>query len=179
MDIIWPVFWVVGQVIEFFHWSLFSWWLDPWVQRRSNRVLWEDVQTHLFYLFPEGQLVKEKTKVLPFDYDSIRVAFRNLIITITRGRGELNVSLSQRHQPDVTYRLGVVLAALDQTRNIGTLPYPEKFWEFSDFLRSRIDTLNEVFSDSQFPEFKQKLESSKKAERKAIKELEWQLNSRR
>jgi len=49
--------------------DLFAWWLDPWLQRRANQSLWDDVQANLYFLSTKGQPIEEKrTQVLRFDY---------------------------------------------------------------------------------------------------------------
>ena len=78
----------------------FAWWLDPWFQRKSNQALWDDVQANLYFLYSNGELIKEKhPQILPFDYASVSLVFDNIRFCFTRGREELNVSLSPRHAP--------------------------------------------------------------------------------
>ena len=179
MEIIWPLFAGLGAAFKVVHKIFFEWWLDPWTQRRANRKLWEDVQTDLHFLSAEGHLVKEtRVAVLPFDYASVCIAFKNVFVIVSRGRGELNVSFASRQAPGETYRLEVVTAALDPTGDLTTQPSPKTLSELGDLLRPQIDGLNEAFSSRSYPEFRQKLSAEKHTLGVAAKNLEWELNKR-
>ena len=72
----------------------------------------------------------------------------------------MNVSLSPRHDPRDISELGVIIAVLDsmdftEGRPTGYLS------EVGDLIRPRLDALNEVFSESQYPDFKRKLSIEK------------------
>ena len=69
MEFAWPLFAVLGFILKRIHQTLFAWWLDPWLQRRANQSLWDDVQANLYFLSTKGQPIEEKrTQVLRFDY---------------------------------------------------------------------------------------------------------------
>ena len=178
MELIWPVFAVIGLVGKAAYKISIGWWLDSWLQRKANRVLWEDVQTDFHFLCPKGFLVKQRrTEILPFDYASVCVRYENLLFFFTRGRGELNVSLSSPSSPLETYRLAAVIAALDSTDVTEQHP-PRSQAELANLLRPRLAALNEAFSDGQFPEFKKKLADEKRILRAATKQAEWELNKK-
>jgi hypothetical protein len=109
-----PFFLGIGLFIKRFYNIVFAWWLDSWLQRNANRAPGDDVQANLFFLVSEGQLVSSRpVAVLPFDCVSMGLLRENVLFTITRGRGDLNVSVAPRHVPAESYELGSVIAALD------------------------------------------------------------------
>jgi hypothetical protein len=114
MDLAWPLFAGLGFVLKVTNRTLLAWWLDPWLQRRANKALWDDVQENLYFLYTKGQPIKERwPRALPFDYASVYIVFENLRFCFTRGRGEVNISVAPRHAPDESYQLAVIIAALD------------------------------------------------------------------
>jgi len=44
LDFLAPLFPGVGFVVKLFYKIIFAWWLDPWLQGKANRALWDDVQ---------------------------------------------------------------------------------------------------------------------------------------
>jgi hypothetical protein len=178
MELIWPLFALVGLFFKVSYDTFLGWWLDPWLQRKANRALWEDVQTSLYFMTEHGKLIKDKsTQILPFDYASVRVAYENLIFIFTRGRDELNISLASRHAPDETFRFSVVVAALDST-GVEEQRTPHSLSALASSLRSRLGALNDAFSDRNYPEFRKKLSHAKDEVRAAIKTAEWELNGK-
>lgn len=160
------------------HMVFFVWWLDPWLQRKANQALWDDVQANLYFLYSRGELIKERRpQVLPFDYASVRIVFQNIHFCFTRGRGELNVSLSPRHASMDTHQLPVVIAALD-SRDVTEQKPVSNLSEVGDLLRPRLDTLNKAFSEQEYPEFKRKLAHEEQTLRVLTREFEWELNKR-
>jgi hypothetical protein len=47
-------------IFKIIHKVFFAWWLDPWLQRKSNQALWDDVQSNLYLIYSKGELIKEK-----------------------------------------------------------------------------------------------------------------------
>jgi len=173
-----PPLLVVAFIFKVIHKVFFVWWLDPWFQRKSNQALWDDVQANLYFLYSNGELIKEKhPQILPFDYASVSLVFDNIRFCFTRGREELNVSLSPRHAPMDTHQLPVVIAALD-SKDVTELKPIAYFSEVGDLLRPRLDALNRAFSEKAYPDFKRKLEQEEKTLRVLTREFEWELNKR-
>ena len=134
--------------------ALFGWWLDPLLQRRKNQSLWNDVQANLYSLYTGGVPIREKNpKILPFDYASVRLIFKNISFCFTRGRGELNVTLAPSIAPTDSHEFAVVIAALD-SRHIKPV---NNFAEIASILRPRLDALNQAFSENCYPDFEKKL----------------------
>jgi len=157
---------------------LFSWWLDPWCQRKTNGSLWNDVQSNFYFLTSIGELVKEKPlRILPLDYASINVVFKNLCFCFTRGQGEVHISISPSHAPKEFTQLGYVIAALD-SRDITALEPMGCLSEAAQVVRPRLDALDKAFSESEYPEFKKKLSHEKESGRIRTRQLEWELNKR-
>lgn len=108
-----PVYVVLGSLFLATYKVLFGW-LEIWSQRKADSSLRYDVRRSFFFLFPPAEIVKERWyRVLPFDYASVRLNYKNICFTFTRGRGELNVSLSPRHVPLDRRELSYIVATLD------------------------------------------------------------------
>lgn len=154
----------------------FAWWLDPWLQRRKNKSLSDDVQANLYFLYSEGRLVKEKhLRILPFDYATVRIIFENIVFCFTRGRGELNVSLSPRHAPKDTHILQVVIATLD-SKDVTEQSEVSYLSEVADLLRPRLDALNQAFSEQAYPDFQKRFAFVEQTLRVLTRQAEWELN---
>jgi hypothetical protein len=168
---------VVGFLFRLVTAVLFGW-LAILLQRRADSSLLYEVRTELYFLFPAGSVVKERWyRVLPFDYASVGINYHNVCFWITRGRGELNVSIAIRDVPRPTYEIGLVVAALDST--VATEQKPIRYLlQVADLLRPRIEAINDAFSESKYPEFKEKLSDQNKALRVLTKQVQWELDSR-
>jgi hypothetical protein len=172
-----PVYLLLSFVLRFVYKVLFGW-LEIWSQRKADASLLHDIRVNLHFLFPTGSVVKERWyRVLPFDYASVRINYGNVCYCFTRGREELNVSLSPRHAPAETHRLVVVIAALDSTDAAEQKP-TRQFSDVEDVLRPRLDALDDAFSESHYPDFRPKLLREKNALRVLAKQAEWELNRR-
>jgi hypothetical protein len=157
---------------------LFSWWYDPWQQRRANEALWHDVQAKLYFLAANGTLAKaERPTTLPFDYASIEILYKNVRFCLTRGQGELNVTLSPLRFPTDTYHMGWVLAALDPDGSSAECR-TDTLEKLAEVLRPRFEAINESFSEVRYPVFREKLLREKELERILIRQSEWELNRR-
>lgn len=156
----------------------FEWWLDPWLQRRKNQSLRDDVQANLYFLYSEGQLVNEKhPKILPFDYAIVRIIFGNIVFCFTRGRDELNVSLSPRHAPNDSHLLSVVIAVLD-SKDVTEQRGVSYLSEVAELLRPRLGALNEAFSEQAYPDFQERFAFEERTLRTLTRQAEWELNKR-
>jgi len=54
VELIRPPVLIVGFVVKTIYRTVFGWWLDPWLQRKANQSLTEDVRANLPFLFPKG-----------------------------------------------------------------------------------------------------------------------------
>jgi hypothetical protein len=170
-----PIYAVLSFLVVVVYQTLF-WWYELWSQHRANASLLDDVQANLYFLFSEGHVVKERwTKIHPFDYACVRIDYGNICFWFTRGRNELNVSLSPRHLPNETYELNVVIAALDPTDVTEQKPI-RYLSEVADLIKPRLNALNEAYSEQHYHEFKRKLASGKDSLRVLAKQAEWDLN---
>ena len=173
-----PPLLALAFAFKIIHKICFAWWLDPWLQRRRNQSLCDDVQANLYFLYSGGQLITEKRPaILPFDYAIVRIIFGNIVFCFTRGRDELNVSLSPRHAPNDTHILPIVIAVLDskdvtEQREVSYLP------DVAELLRPRLDALNHAFSELSYPDFKERFASEKQTLRMLARQAEWELNKR-
>ena len=148
---------LVGFVVKTVYRIMFRWWLDPWLQRKANRSLVEDVRANLPFLFPKGSVVApSRIRVLPFDYASVEIGWENLLFSFTRGREETNAVVAPAHAPNMSYELGPVIAALEDKR------YSDRYAikdlrNAADLLQPHLQALNAAFSERDFPTIKQKL----------------------
>jgi len=173
-ELVWPLFAVVGFIFKLIDKTLLAWWLGPLLQKKANKALLDDLQANLYFLYTKGQPVGVK-QVLPFDYASVYITYDNVRFCFTRGRGELNVSLSPIYAPQETYLLSVVIAALDG-KDITEVAPLSFLSEVGNLLRERLDDLNAVFSKRQYPEFRKKLSAVKERVRILTRQAEWNLN---
>ena len=175
MELVWPLFMVLGFLGKAVHGLLLSWWLDPWLQTKANAALWDDVQANLYWLSTQGQRVKERNvRTLPFDWASVCLDYGNIRFWISRGRGELNVSLAPRYLPQEASELRVVIAALESTSVTEQKPI-EHFSDIADLLGPRMGALNNVFSQNEYPKFREQLSKEKENVRLLTREAEWAL----
>jgi hypothetical protein len=159
---------------------LFSWWLDIWLQRRENAALRDDIQANLYFLYSTGEIVEEpwlRTAVHPFDYAVVRILNGNICFGFTRGQEQLNVRLSPRHAPRDTHELHIVVAAIDST-DVREQKRAEYLSDVADLLQPRMDALNEAFSESGYPAFKEKMSNIDRDLEVVRREAQWELNNR-
>jgi hypothetical protein len=150
-----PVFVALGSLFWFVNKVLFGW-LEVWTQRKADSSLLYDVRTHFFFLFAPAETVKERWhRVLLFDYASVRLNYKNICFCFSRGREELNISLSPRHAPRDAHKLTYVVAALDSvnTSKVTTNGLDGA----ADLIRPRLRALNEAFSECGYAEFAKRL----------------------
>ena len=152
-----PIFLGIGFVIKMLYKVVFGWWLDPWLQRRENRVLWDDVQANFYFLTSKARVdLSGPTTIHPFDYASVEIPWENLLVTITRGRGDTAVSVAPRHAPRENYELGPLIAALER-RHYSERDIVNDLPSAANLLRPRLQQLNAAFSEEEFPRTKQLL----------------------
>lgn len=173
-----PIFQGIGFVLRVINKILLWWWLDIWLQRKENAALRDDIQANLFFLYSTGEVVKEqwlKTKLLPFDYASVCILNGPICFWFTRGQDDLAVMLSPRHDPRDTHELHIVIAALDST-DVREQKPARYLSDVAELLRPRMDALNDAFSESRYPAFRESLSSIDRDLDVVRREAEWQLN---
>jgi hypothetical protein len=154
----------------------FSWWYDPWQQKKANEALWYALEAKLYCITSKGELVNEKKPaILPFDYASIKVIFENVCFCFTRGRGEFNVTLSPLRVPSHIYHLEWVLAALD-ANDPSVAPRIDTLDDVAQVLGHHLGRITKSFSEVDYPVFREKMLEEKESERILIRQSEWALN---
>jgi len=157
LELIRPPVLLVGFVAKTIYRTLFGWWLDPWLQRKANQSLIENLRENLPFLFSGGSVVEPpRIRVLPFDYASVEVGWENLLFSFTRGREDVSVLVAPAHAPNMSYELGPVIAALEDRR------FSERYSinhlrDAAYLLQPHLQALNRAFSEPEFPMIKQKL----------------------
>jgi len=127
----------------------FSWWLDPALQRKKNVALWNDIQTNFCFLTSQSQMDSTFAKGLPFDYASVTIPSGNILVTITKGRGDVSVSVAPRHDPASNYALGPLIAALEG-RHFGEKDAIHALAGAARLLRPRLEQMNAAFAVDEF-----------------------------
>ena len=157
LEFVAPVFLGVGFIVKMVYNVAFAWWLDPWLQRKANRALADDIRANLDFLISQAQVDISRTPtVLPFDCASVEIPWENLLFTITRGRGDTNVSVAPRHAPGESYELGPLIAALER-RHFSERDVVNDLAGAGNLLRPRLQALNTAFSEQEFPRIKERL----------------------
>lgn len=152
-----PIFLGIGFIVKLFYNIAFAWWLDPWMQRKENRALWDDVQANFYFLTSQTEWDSSgPTAIHPFDYASVKIPWENLLVTITRGRGDTAVTVAPRHAPADNYELGRLIAALER-RHLRERDIVNTLAGAANLLRPRLQQLNLAFSEQEFPRTKQLL----------------------
>jgi hypothetical protein len=148
-NVVMPFFAGVGFVIMWGYKLTLGWWLDPWDQKRKNRALLDDLQRDFYFLVSEAEAITLPAAVLPFNYASVEILWRNLVFIITRGRGEVNVSIARRHARNQRSELGPTIAALEG-RLFSEKEVVRDLGDAAALLRPRLDLLNTAFSEQHF-----------------------------
>jgi hypothetical protein len=157
LELLTPFVQGIGSVLKLVYDVVFAWWLDPWLQRKENRALWDAVQANLYFITSESHAdLSGPTTLHPFDYASIEVPWKNLVVTITRGRGDVTVSVAPRHAPEENYELGPLVAALEE-RHFSERDVVNDLAGAANLLKPRLQQLNTAFSEREFPKTKQLL----------------------
>ena len=145
-----------GFIVKVLYGAAFSWWLDPWLQRKANRALLDDVQSNLYFLVSQAKAVNSPGAVLPFDYASVEVLWENLFFVITRSRGDVSVSVAPAHARNELNELGPTIAALEG-RHFSEHDVVHDLGGAAALLRPRLALLNSAFSEQEYPRTKARI----------------------
>jgi hypothetical protein len=157
IELIRPPVLFVGLVVKTIYGTMFGWWLGPWLQRKADRSLGEDVRANLPFLFPKGSVVeRRRIRVLSFAYAAAEIEWENLLFSFTREREGVNVLVASRHAPNLSYELGPVIAALENKRCSDRYAIND-LRDAANLLQPHLQALNTAFSEGDFPTIKQKL----------------------
>ncbi len=136
---------VVSTIIVGLYKVLFSWWLDPWLQRKKQQRLSDAIEQSLRPPFPMRILRNSHPQVQPSDYATVHVEAGNVFLGITQGRGEIVLTVGPRTKPSERYKLLQVIASLEGTME-WQVKYPCDLKETDILLQSRWEQLNELFA---------------------------------
>ncbi len=139
---------IVGSIINLLYKSLFSWWLEPWSQRRKQQRLSEAIKQSLRPPFPMRILGNRRPQIQPFDYATIHVETGYMILGITQGRGEVALTIGPRTEPCERYKLLQVVASLEGTTE-WQVKSPRDLRETDILLQSRWEQLNQLFAPAE------------------------------
>jgi len=113
-----PFLFVFGFIAVEGYNLLFGWWRRRKVKERSQTKFQEQVRSELDFLFvahgarfAANQGVPE---IPPFDYVTVSISVRNMILRLTRGRGEFLVDVAPQHRPGAWRDFGMLLSAIKQ-----------------------------------------------------------------
>ena len=86
----------------------------------------------------------------------MEIHWENLLITITRGRGDTTVSVAPRYAPQDSHELGPLMAAVEH-RHFSERDMVNDLAGAASLLRPRLEALNAAFSEREFQHTKQSL----------------------
>ncbi len=152
-----PLFIGIGFIVKMVYSIAFAWWLDPWMQRKANRALLDDITRYFYFLVsPSLADVSPAINVLPSEWPTAEISWKNLLFNITRWRDETIVSVAPRHLPRESYSLGPLVAALEH-RHFSERDTVNDLEDAARLLRPRLQTLNLAFSEQEFPRTRERL----------------------
>jgi hypothetical protein len=152
-----PVFLSLGFVIKMFYNIAFAWWLDPWLRRKANRALLDDITAKLYFLVSDPNAnAPQSIGVLQSEWPTVEIPWENLLFTVVRWRGDTNVSVAPRHAPGESYEIGPLVAALE-SRHFSERDVVNDLADAATLLRPRLQALNAAFSEQEFPRIKERL----------------------
>lgn len=157
LEFVAPFFLKIGFIIKIVYYILFAWWLDPWLRRKANRALLDDITKNLYYLVSDPQTcVPRSLGVLKAEWPTVEIPWGNLLFTVVRWRGDTIVSVAPRHDPRESYELGPVVAALER-RHFSERDVVNDLADAGNLLRPCLEALNAAFSEQEFPRIKARL----------------------
>ena len=157
LEFVAPVFLGVGFIIKMVYNLAFAWWLDPWLRRKANRALLDDITANLYFLVSEPQASAPRSiGVLQSEWPTVKIPWGNLLFTVVRWRDETNVSVAPRHAPRESYEIGPLIAALE-SRHFSERDAVNDLADAANLLRPRLQALNDAFSEQEFPRIKGRL----------------------
>lgn len=172
--LLWPLFVLPYFLVKYLYIGILGWWLDPWLLTRDRKRLWSDVIDEMPFLGSNGSLIESKGLTPRFDYASVYIDFENVRVCITRGRGEIAVSLSPHASLGDSYRLGEVLEAL------GLMQYANQssladLRAIDRILKTNWKSITTEFSDGHFQDFRVALSGIKHDRQRTAREAQWEL----
>jgi hypothetical protein len=64
-----PLFIGIGFIVKMVYSVTFAWWLDPWMQRKANRALLDDITRYLYFLVsPSLADISAAIDILPSEW---------------------------------------------------------------------------------------------------------------
>ena len=141
---------VILGVVFFFkaiYIALFGWWLDPLGQQKKDRALLNDVRANFEFLTSKSEVcMSHPGGILPFDYASVEIRWENLLITVTRGRGDTTVTVAARNAPQNSCELGPLIAELEH-RHFSERDIFNDLAGAANLMRPRLELLKGAFSE--------------------------------
>jgi hypothetical protein len=146
-----PVFLAVGFIIRWFWKLLFSWWLEPLLDRRYQESLQEDIRRHIPFLFFEhdAAFLPDVHKSRYGEVEAV-IQMRDFRIKFSRFRDQHDVLVASNKQPDLFQEITAFLDNADfragRRRNPG-VPYSYSSWtEAGWILQQNWDRLTKALS---------------------------------
>lgn len=155
-NVVVPFFAGIGFAIRGMYKLTVGWWLSPWLQRKDNRALLNDLERDFYFLVSEAETITCQPGVLPFNYATAEILWGNLFLIVTRGRGEVNVLIAPRHARNQQSELGPTIAVLEG-RHYSARDLVGNLSAAGDLLRPRLDMLNAAFSEENYPDIRERI----------------------
>jgi hypothetical protein len=140
LELLRPVILGIGFGFKALYYVVFSWWLNPWLDRKANRELVDDIRRNLDFLVSKPNAIK----VLNTEWPTLEIVWDNLLFTVARWRDETTVSIAPRHAPKHSYELGPLIAAFEH-RHFSHHDIVNDLVDAARLLRPCLEDLNVAF----------------------------------
>jgi hypothetical protein len=147
-----PLIGAIGFAFKVVYNTFFAWWLNPWLDRKANRELVDDITRNLYLLVSEPSSIS----VLRAEWPSVQIPWGNLLFTITRWRGDTTVSVAPKSDRVQSYELGPLVAAFER-RHFSEHDIVNDLADTARLLRPRLEGLNAAIFEQEFPHVRKRL----------------------
>jgi len=176
----------VGAAVEKTY-NFFFWERDVRSSIERENQLASEIRQNLPFLFSDqGAIVpiesiqehvpKSLQHPRPFDYAVVIVAIEDLLLRFIRGRGEFNIQVTRKCDPNGWGELPLVLHWLGWREQLGGPRSLMSLQDVAEVLGPRMDLLRDAYSDTRYPNTKQMVLAARDHEQGVARQLSAELN---
>jgi hypothetical protein len=178
VGIVRPPLIVLRFIFSSIHSLLFAWWLDARLVKRSNERFAKEITENLQFLFTyyNARIIPNDREPPPsFDFAMVTIATSDLLFRFLRGRGDLGVHVAPQRAPNDWHELSLVLSVIDVREGFERRSV---YWlsDVARWLTLYIDRIEKAFSESRYPETKQRLDDVYRYDRAVTRRWETEIN---
>jgi hypothetical protein len=160
------------------HTLLFAWWLDPLLVKRSNERFAQEIKDNLQFLFTDHRaevIPNDREPPAAFDFAMLTIAVGDLLFRFLKGRGDMGVHVAPRRAPNEWHELSLVFSVIDTSvARQSSYRVPD----VARWLKLHMGPLQEAFSESRYPETKDRLSEVYGYDRAVTRQRETEINRR-